>query len=198
MAKPTCLVANNDCSTYGRTRRGLCELHYGRWKKRGRSADLAALIPKYYVIPLPDRFWPKVVKGEECWEWTDCVDRHGYGRFWLGNGITGKAHRVSYALAYLDGELPDPEVLVCHTCDNRRCVRPDHLFLGSPSDNSADAAAKGRSSRGEKNGNAKLAEDDVRAIRVDARSVRVIAADYGVASETVRSIRSRKSWGHLD
>lgn len=84
-------------------------------------------------------FWWKVRIGDGCWEWQAARDRRGYGliRF---RGALHRAHRVSWALAH--GELPTACVL--HRCDNRSCVRPEHLFLGTQGDNVRDARDKGR------------------------------------------------------
>jgi hypothetical protein len=100
---------------------------------------------------------------------------------------------------------------VLHRCDNPPCVNPDHLFLGTPADNTADMMAKGRASvgalhamqtihtraRGERQGRAKLTSDKVRAIRADTRLMRIIAADYGVCLSVICEIRQRKSWAHI-
>lgn len=92
------------------------------------------------------RFWAKVrVIGHEpndCWMWTACVARNGYGLFNDGKR-TVLAHRWSFAHAH--GDLP-PGSLVCHACDTPACVRPDHLFLGDHVSNAADMVAKGRAS----------------------------------------------------
>ena len=99
------------------------------------------------TIPIKDRFWTKVNKTEECWEWIATKNRYGYGIITIGKvgmGKSGKAfmaHRISYELTY--GEF-DKSLFVCHHCDNPSCVRPDHLFLGTQTDNMRDCANKGR------------------------------------------------------
>lgn len=141
---------------------------------------------------LDQRFWQSVDQSGDCWLWTAGVDKDGYGRIRV-NGAQQRTHQVSYVLHY--GPIPDG-MWVLHRCDNPRCVRPDHLFLGTSQDNVADRTTKGRSAtgdrnasrlypdrrprgarhhwrtkpetrmHGERNGRAKLTADDVRQIRV--------------------------------
>lgn len=136
------------------------------------------------------------VQGDGCWHFTGYTpaSRGGYGEFDFKSGKRMLAHRAAYLL--LKGDDPGKQ-LVCHRCDVPRCVNPDHLFLGSIQDNMDDRNAKGRQARGERNGPAKLTEEQVRAIRADQRLHREIAADYGVADHTISAIKNRKTWKHI-
>ncbi len=87
------------------------------------------------------RFWSWVKKVPSgCWEWQGCLTKTGYGRFQV-HPKTLRAHKVSYFLC--KGSFPN-DFLVCHTCDNPRCVNPEHLWVGSPKDNVLDMIKKGR------------------------------------------------------
>lgn len=87
------------------------------------------------VADVAARFWPKVSKaaGDECWEWTASLNSSGYGQLWI-DGRPERAHRIAWMLSH--GEMPQEWVL--HRCDNRRCVRVSHLYVGSHSDNTRD------------------------------------------------------------
>lgn len=93
---------------------------------------------------LVDRFWSKVDKTGECWEWRGAIAKSGYGHINRGRRGEGviRCHRLSWELAN-QRSIPDG-LYVLHKCDNPKCVRPDHLFLGTPTDNMRDMAAKGR------------------------------------------------------
>jgi hypothetical protein len=88
----------------------------------------------------PDRFWAKVNKTNGCWPWTASCNSEGYGKFWNGKKLV---LATRWLWESMHGQIP-PRLLVCHTCDNPLCVRPDHLFLGTHQDNSQDSIAKGR------------------------------------------------------
>jgi hypothetical protein len=157
------------------------------------------------------RFWQKVNKDGptpthcpeigQCWLWSASVfAKLGYGMFYLGQRQL-EAHRYSWELH--NGEIP-AGMWVLHRCDNRLCVNPGHLFLGTPADNVADCKKKGRQARGEKNSRAKLTEEQVREIRRryergwrTAQSGGVLAREFGVSPSTISQIVRGKHWKHI-
>ncbi len=139
------------------------------------------------------RFEAKFEKTDTCWNWTAALGRNGYGHFWF-EGRPRPASQVSHIL-YI-GPIQDG-LLVLHTCDNRRCVRPAHLFLGTNRENVDDMVAKGRQAKGEALGTAKLTDAQARAIRDDGRSQRVIGREYGVSHTVVGQIKSGSIWRHV-
>lgn len=152
-----------------------------------------------YIPKDVSKFWKKVAKTEnpdECWLWLAPLDR-GYGQF---NG--GRAHRVSYELAY--GEIPEG-LCVCHSCDNPACVNPNHLFLGTHNDNVQDKIRKGRgakgdavASKGEKHPRHKLTNEQVLYIRQryaeGGITMRELGRQFGVAHVQIVHIVNGKTW----
>lgn len=144
--------------------------------------------------PATDRFWAKVRKSDRCWEWTARLD-DGYGSLSIA-GRTMGAHRYSYELHI--GPIPDG-LYVCHRCDNRKCVNPEHLFLGTHQDNMADMYSKGRRPApiGERNGFSKLTAEQAQAIhdmRKAGATQTAIAAKFGITQALVSLILLGKSW----
>jgi len=144
-----------------------------------------------------------------CEPWPLYVDKSGYGKVNRKGWPAPKlAHRWTYEQVH--GPIP-LGMVVMHLCDNRSCVRLDHLQLGTQGDNlrmayergmpargaALDPAAGGRASRGEKNNNAKLTEDDVRAIRLSSDGCVTLARRYGVTKATIVFIRNRRTWKHV-
>lgn len=176
--------------------KNLCSRHYGINRRHG-SPHAKAGVHLTKMTP-EERFWHLVVKGPECWEWSS-HRRDGYGILTVGHNQQGKAHRFSYELHY--GPIPDG-LFVCHKCDNRACVRPDHLFLGTAGDNTADMVAKGRGKSvthpGEAHGMAKLTEQAVRTILRSKGPARIMAAKFKVSESTIYMIRGRHIWKHIE
>jgi hypothetical protein len=108
-------------------------------------------------------FWNKVNKksDDECWEWEGIILPSGYGQFKM-NYIDYRAHRLAYELTH--SSIPKG-LLVCHSCDNRKCCNPKHLWLGTTQDNTQDRANKNRTASKELNGSCKLTSEDVEKIR---------------------------------
>jgi hypothetical protein len=130
-----------------------------------------------------------------CWLWLKAAIDTGYGVIRWNNKLW-LAHRASWMLHR--GEIPS-DMYVCHKCDTPSCVNPDHLFLGTPRANFADMQQKGRYAppRGERQGQSKLTETQVVAIRNSGELQDSIAAQYGISQPTVSEIRSRKKWAWL-
>lgn len=150
------------------------------------------------------RFEQKINKLDNgCWQWSACVTRGGYGQFRY-NGRAEYAHRVSWLLYH--GEIPRLDnshhgYCVCHKCDNRLCVNPEHLFLGTNNDNVRDMFNKGRNPprKGSKNGKSKLTEDKVREMRnlFKTMSYGEIASLYNISSSAVRHAIVGLNWKHI-
>lgn len=148
------------------------------------------------------RFMAKVEKleGDGCWLWTGSLDTKGYSQLRVNN-MRLRGHRVAY-VQFVE-PIPDG-MLVCHHCDVPRCVRPDHLFLGTNSDNMQDMLAKGRANYAEQvggaNRNARLNDEMVREIIAlfPTHNNKQIAALYGVSHGAVSLIRRGKSWTHIE
>jgi hypothetical protein len=126
-----------------------------------------------------------------CWNWRRSVNkRFGYGQMWDGKRYM-RAHRFSWERSR--GPIPDA-LSVLHRCDNRRCVNPDHLFLGTHAVNTQDMMSKGRG----KNGTTKIRAEDVAKIRemyVDAPQA-LIATTFGISQTQVSRIVNRKRWAN--
>lgn len=147
-----------------------------------------------------DKFWELVHKTESCWIWIGRINWAGYGIIDLkrdGKWVNLRAHRFSWELNY-GIKLGGSSVL--HKCDNRKCVNPEHLFLGSHKDNMKDMVGKGRSARGSKNAKSKISEADVKIIRMlicIGSELNQIADWYHIKPQTVSLIKRRLIWKHV-
>ena len=165
--------------------------------------------PPILSITLSDlnRFWSKVEKTELCWNWIGQIGKGAlsstglsndceYGRFKFKQQ-SYVAHRVAYFLHY---RVDPGEQLVCHECNNPQCVRPDHLFLGTQSDNMKHRIDTGKIQRGVLHPRCIFHESDVLLIRqryVNGESDWKIAQSLGVSQGAITAIVKRQTWKHL-
>ena len=133
-----------------------------------------------------------------CWEWNGGFFKTGYGQFKL-NKSSELAHRASWILH--NGEIPE-KMCICHTCDNRKCVNPKHLFVGTYTDNMQDMIRKGRRgfNAGESRADTKFTNCQILEIRIrldEGESQTTIAKEFNVDQTTIHYIFARKTWKHI-
>jgi hypothetical protein len=153
------------------------------------------------------RFWSHVDKSADCWTWNLYRNSRSYGQFVVSVG--GKARAITpsrFSWELHNGPVPKG-MLVCHRCDNRICVRPDHLFLGTAKDNSRDASRKGRFAaqkdprirQGDNSPGRKLSSKDVLDIRrlsCGGMSQRELASKFSISKGQIYNIVHRKQWNY--
>jgi len=168
--------------------RGWCEKHYTRWLRHG---DPLA-VKNFSGLSLEDRFWCRVRKTEQCWEWIGFRDKCGYGVLNVGDCKIDRAHRVSWMLRF--GLIPKG-MHVLHRCDNPPCVRPAHLWLGTQNDNNEDRIAKGRTA-------SKLTAKQVVDIRREYSGQRgeqlILSRKYRTTQRNISSIVRGFTWRNFN
>ena len=131
-----------------------------------------------------DDYWNKVNKETStgCWEWTGRLTKDGYGGFKM-NHQDMQVHR--WSMVFKGHNIA--ELVVCHKCDNPKCVNPDHLFLGTQADNVRDMIAKGRYVKPQ----SKLSAEDIIAIQQSTDSYKVIGNRFNISAPYVCSIKQK-------
>lgn len=152
-----------------------------------------------YDHDIAARFWRGVARRSpgECWEWLRSRSKAGYGNFTFDMKVR-YAHRVAMELVV--GRALASREHVCHRCDNRGCVNPNHLFIGTAKDNMADCAAKRRTAHGERNGKTFFTEDQILEIRLllgTGMTQRAIGMRFGVSQQTISSIATGRAWKYM-
>lgn len=180
-----------------RSRKGKKNPHWKGGISSLKTADQLLTMPQRARDVIRQKLLSTHTKDHKtgCWNWTGSTFSFtGYACLCLGT------RHLSARLSYVTFRGCIGTSLVLHRCDNRLCINPDHLFLGTNADNSKDMKDKGRSLYGEKNHAAKLTEEDVLRIReLMKQGIKptVIAREYGVTSTTIYYIRNGKSWSYL-
>lgn len=193
-------------------------LVYFALTEKGREvASLLSPELDSYAVRRREHFWERIDKTDGCWNWTGALTRQGYGVVYVHKHKT-PAHRYSWEV--FNGEIP-PGMFVCHHCDNRRCVNPAHLFLGTAKDNMQDMVKKRRHymhlhpeassfkrpefakhrAKGESINTAKLNADQVRELRQlhsQGESPTKLALRFGISRTAFYDIVNRLHWKHID
>lgn len=199
-------------STYpsnGKCTRWICKCECGNTKvvqlgklRSGNTKSCGCLRRHQGDESVISRFWAKVDKSggdNVCWLWIPKANPYGYGDFSVRPGKNAIAHRFSWQLQ--NGPIPKQKngrtMYVCHACDNRRCVNPRHLFLGTPADNTTDMVEKGRQALGFDRPCTRLSESDVIEIRQSTLPGSVLAERYGVRRSYVYDVRAGRERKHV-
>lgn len=176
-----CIV--DGCENPAGTGRGMCHKHYKRWNLHGHTG----LTSGKGCGDAKERLSFRGKLSEfGCLEWQGTLAANGYGQTkW--NYKFYSVHRLAWVLEF--GPIPEG-MFVCHRCDNPKCFNVDHLFLGTPSENTRDSIRKGRRWATKR----KLSDSDVVAIRASVRKAPDLAKDYGVSDSCVYRVLSGKTW----
>lgn len=171
--------------------RGLCKQHYDEMLNANRLTEFPTLVKRSLAERLLEKY---VITDTGCWVIPNNHNDAGYALIW-DKGRAVRAHIASYQLH--KGPIPTGKV-VRHTCDNRPCIHPDHLILGTRGDNNRDTRNRDRHARGERHGHARLTDAQVLDIfHADGVSQTALAKAYGVSQSVISRIRLGKVWTHV-
>lgn len=195
----------------------------GTGASKVRTSARMATLYRWGKITLDELFWSRVKKGRdsECWPFLGKLSPSGYGIFTCTTLGERRAHRVAYILS--KGNIPEG-LCVCHSCDNRPCCNPSHLWTGTRKENMEDAVKKGRTAKGEKNWHfgkrgplspnygkphpcrgekhniVTLTEQKVREIRVrfsNGETQTALGIEFGVTQGAIHHLIKRHTWRHV-
>jgi len=189
--------------------KGYCRFHHSRWYQTGDALTPLSQSPRHATNDIHSlRTYLKTVGEPQesgCVNWKLAVNNSGYGTKWYMGVKTG-AHVLAYKAFVDEAFEQSASLVVMHSCDNRRCINPEHLSTGTPKDNIQDMVAKNRVNRyvrhsiGGANPKAKLTEDVIpwmRQMLSYGVSVQALADVFGVTTTTVYGIKNHKFWKHV-
>lgn len=178
--------------------RGMCHKHYSQWRLATPKAERPPGRPGCSRLTLSERFWSKVQKAGpgQCWPWLGARGPLGHGMFWVSaERKRQSAHAIALELA--SGIQRPPGMHCCHRCDNPACCNPDHLYYGTPAQNSSDMVARKRNPRGSDKVNALLSESQVLEIRnryFAGETAASLAAEFGIQPGHLSNITRGRMW----
>ena len=171
--------------------RQLCRSHYYWMRRRDRLDEFKTMedLGATRKHDLEERLMTKIRKSKSgCWNWFGATDTNGYGVI-TAHPTVKRASRASYE--HFKGPIPEG-MIIRHTCDNKKCINPEHLILGSKRDNMLDAME-----RGQFRPTSSFTAKDILAIRSDPRTQTAIAQAYGVTQSTISRIMNGRRWPKL-
>ncbi len=179
-----------DLSQAKRTKKHYCEK---KCHTRGAARDKAD------IKVAEKRFWEKVIKVEKgCWTWSKCRGKKGYGTFRF-NDRNYQAHVFSYIIH--NGPVPEGKQ-INHHCDNRACVKPDHIYAGTAKENTRDMMDRGRHkcnpTKGENHPNSVFTNEQILYIRSSSKKQTELGKEFGVSLGVISNIIVKRTWKHID
>ena len=181
---------------------GYCHCGCGQQTRKSPQTGLPCVFKQGHQS-ITDKFWSRVNKNGSipehcpelgnCWEWMGAYTSK-YGSFTNGLGNRTRAHKASWLIN--NGNIPDG-LWVLHKCDNPKCVRPEHLFIGTAKENTEDMNKKARGSYGENRPASKLTWNDVDEIRLkhsNGQAIRSLAREYNVSQRAMQAVVRKENW----